>query len=390
MTTDTQSTDSTETFFSLVKHPEIRTGLKSLNITTPTPVQRAAIPELLTGADAIVQAQTGSGKTLAFVLPMLARLLDASPFFGTFGLIVCPTRELALQVRDVITKVLPEMQPACIIGGAKQSGQVRELGNDPRIIVGTPGRLLDLIDQREINLRKCRMFVLDEADEMLSMGFLEEVRAILSRLPKERQGLFFSATITPRVNQLANSFLKEPKRIECEVREETAPQIDHIFTRVDGSLTAKAVALAAFMHELKPRSAIVFCNTKSDTELVGILLRKRGIASEHLNSDLSQKDRERTMNKFRSGELKVLIATDIAARGIDIKDLELVVNYAIHDQAETYVHRTGRTGRAGKSGTALSIVGPQDFTAFHSLTKTLPVTMREVPVPVAKVEGALA
>jgi ATP-dependent RNA helicase DeaD len=228
------------------------------------------------------------------------------------------------------------------------------------------------------------MFALDEADEMLSMGFVEEVRAILSRLPKERQGLFFSATITPRVDQLAHSFLTTPERILCEVREETKPQIDHIFTRVDGSLTGKATALAAFLEELKPTSAIVFCNTKSDTELVEILLRKRGIESSRISSDLSQKERERTMNQFRSGELKFLIATDVAARGIDIKDLDLVVNYAIHETTETYVHRTGRTGRAGRSGTALSLVGPMDFAAFHSLCKSLPHQLREVPVPAPK------
>jgi ATP-dependent RNA helicase DeaD len=380
------------TFSSLVTHAEVRQRLNDLNITTPTPVQSAAIPVVLEGHDAIVQAQTGSGKTLAFVLPMLARLLDASPFYGTFGLIICPTRELALQVREVVTKVLPEVQPACIIGGAKQGGQVRELNSDPRIIVGTPGRLLDLIKQREIVLRKCQMFVLDEADEMLSMGFVEEVREILSRLPKERQGLFFSATITPRVDQLANSFLHTPKRIECEVREESKPQIDHIFARVDGTLTAKATALASFLEDLKPRSAIVFCNTKSDTELVEILLRKRGIEGERLNSDLSQKERERTMNRFRSGELKLLIATDVAARGIDIKNLDLVVNYAIHETTETYVHRTGRTGRAGSSGTALSLVGPIDFAAFHSLSKSLSAShqLREVPVPVAKPQTAVA
>lgn len=348
---------------------------------TPTPVQRGAIPVVLEGHDLIAQAQTGSGKTLAFVLPILSQLLEAGNVRGTFALIVTPTRELATQVRNVILSVTPSVHPPCIIGGAKQAGQVRELREDARVIVGTPGRLLDLIKQREIDLSKCKMFVLDEADEMLSMGFVEEVRSILSRLPKERQGLFFSATITPRVDSLANSFLRSPRRLECEVKPETAPQIEHLFHRVDGGLISKASALAGFLREIKPRSTIVFCNTKSDTELVEIMLRKRGFEPERLNSDLSQKEREETMNRFRSGDLKLLIATDVAARGIDVQDIDLVVNYAIHEQAETYVHRTGRTGRAGRSGTALSLVGPQDFFAFNTLQKSLSVTLNEVPTP---------
>ena len=393
MTTEIAPVETPKTeesfFLDLVKHPSIRGQLKTLNIITPTPVQRAAIPAVLTGQDCIVEAQTGSGKTLAFVLPVLSRMIDASPVDGTFGLIITPTRELALQVRNVVTSVLPDLQPACIIGGAKQEGQIRDLRNDPRIIVGTPGRLIDLIDQRKIDLRNCKMFVLDEADEMLSMGFVEEVRSILSKLPKQRQGLFFSATMTQRVGQLAESFLVKPLRVELEPVEETSQLIEHLFCRVDGGLTSKATALAAFLEEYKPKSAIVFCNTKSDTELVQILLRKRGTESERLNSDLSQKERERTMNKFRSGEVKILVANDVAARGIDVKDLELVVNYAIHDQPETYVHRTGRTGRAGKSGKALSLVAPQDFPAFYSLQKKLPPSLAEVQVPVPKVVAAL-
>jgi ATP-dependent RNA helicase DeaD len=224
------------------------------------------------------------------------------------------------------------------------------------------------------------MFVLDEADEMLSMGFIDEVRKILAKLPRERQGLFFSATITPRVLSLASSFLVNPKRIEITRQAETAPLIDHLFCRVDGSLTAKAEALATYLKKRGPRSAIVFCNTKSDTELVEILLRKRGFEPKRLNSDLSQKERDRTMSSFRSGDLRILVATDVAARGIDVSDVELVVNYSLHETPETYVHRTGRTGRAGRSGTALSLVGPQDFTVFHSLSRKLPCALSEIAI----------
>ena len=370
--------------FLTLHHPQLLEALAKLGITEPTPVQRVAIPQILEkGGDWIVEAQTGSGKTLAYLLPILSKLLDAMPYFGNFALIVTPTRELAIQVCSVVSSLLPDLEPACIIGGAKQEGQVRQLRKDSRVIVGTPGRLLDLINQRQILLRKCRMFVLDEADEMLSMGFIEEVSEILSRLPAKREGLFFSATMTPRVLGLASSFLRNPQRIEVERVAETSALIDHVFCRVDGALTAKAEALVGFLAQQKPRSAIVFCNTKSDTELVEVLLRRRGFESERLNSDLSQKERERTMGRFRSGELALLIATDVAARGIDVSDVELVVNYTLHETPETYMHRTGRTGRAGKSGTALSLVGPQDFALFHHLSKKLPVPLKEVPRPEA-------
>jgi len=372
--------------FSRIRHATLLESLVRIGITKPTPVQQAAVPRILdSDRDCIVEAQTGSGKTLTFLLPILSKLLDAGDYFGNFALIITPTRELALQVCAVVSSLIRDIEPACIIGGAKQEGQVRQLRKDSRIIVGTPGRLLDLIKQREILLRKCRMFVLDEADEMLSMGFIEEVTEILSRLPAKRQGLFFSATMTPRVLGLATSFLRNPDRIEVEPVAETSALIEHLFCRVDGALTAKAQALAGFLTQHKPRSAIVFCNTKSDTELVEILLRKRGFESEHLNSDLSQKERERTMQRFRSGALSILVATDVAARGIDVSDVELVVNYSLHDTPETYVHRTGRTGRAGRFGRALTLVGPQDFALFHHLSKRLPVSLSEVTIeqPVA-------
>jgi ATP-dependent RNA helicase DeaD len=386
MTTETttlaETSNPTELIkdFSILQHADLLDGLSRMKIATPTPVQARAIPSILAGGDHVIEAQTGSGKTLAFVLPILTNLLDSMPYNGNFALIITPTRELAVQVNSIVAQLVPGVHPACIIGGEKQESQVRQLRRDPRIIVGTPGRILDLIGQREIVLRKCKMFVLDEADEMLSMGFIDEVRKILAKLPKERQGLFFSATITPRVLSLASSFLVDPKRIEITRQTDTVPLIDHVFCRVDGSLTAKAEALATYLKKRTPRSAIVFCNTKSDTELVEILLRRRGFEPKRLNSDLSQKERDRTMSSFRSGELRILVATDVAARGIDVSDVELVVNYSLHETPETYVHRTGRTGRAGKSGTALSLVGPQDFTVFHSLSRKLPCALSEIAI----------
>ena len=231
-------------------------------------------------------------------------------------------------------------------------------------------------------LLKSNTFVLDEADEMLSMGFVDEVREILRRLPVKRQGMFFSATITNRVSSLANSFLKNPEKIVVEVNKEDQPKIEHCFCKVDGGVASKVKALCHIFADLKPHSAIVFCNTKSDTELVEVYLKRRGFDASKINADLSQREREQVLTNLRNGKLKYLIATDVAARGIDIKELELVVNYSLPNDSESYVHRTGRTGRAGASGTAISLIGPLDLGFFLSIQRVLGVEMREIPLPV--------
>lgn len=371
------------TFQELITEPVILNALRQLEISVPTPVQAASIPVALAGKDLIAQAQTGSGKTLAFSLPILSKLFQSKVHEGTLALILTPTREIALQVQSVIAHLVPSIKPSCMIGGRNSRRSIQELNADPRIVVGTPGRVLDFLRQRVLSLKKCRYLVLDEADEMLGIGFLEDVKAILSQIPKERQGMFFSATITPRVQSLAREFLKDPQSVLIETDNDSAPEIEHIFCRVDGGLTSKAAALCAILENERPQACLVFCNTKSDTELVEVWLKRRNIKAKRLNSDLSQSQRELIMNQFRTGELPILIATDIAARGIDVKDLDLVINYAIHDQPETYVHRTGRTGRAGRPGKAVSIVGPQDFGAFHALNKQLSIPLSEIPVPAA-------
>ena len=371
------------TFAELLENQALVESLHKNGILTPTPVQAAAVPKALSGVDLMVQAQTGSGKTLAFVLPIVSEILKSKEEHGTLALVIAPTRELALQTREVISRLTSEIEPCCIIGGNSIKAQIKELRIDPRIVIGTPGRILDLISQRELILRKCKQFVLDEADEMLSMGFVEEVREILKRLPKERQGMFFSATLSPRVTMLAQSFLRSPETITIVSTAETKPDITHYFANVIGGVTAKVQALCNIIETRNPQSAIVFCNTKSDTELVEVFLRRRGFDARRINSDLSQKERGIIMENLKSGELRLLIATDVAARGIDVDQLELVVNYAIHDEPETYVHRTGRTGRAGRSGTAISLVTPQDFGAFYGLRRKLPIEIKELKLPTA-------
>lgn len=379
-----QPTAATPSFRDLVRDPSLVEALEKGGIRIPTPVQAGALPIIGNGQDLIVQAQTGSGKTLAYALPLIELVRSLPNQRGTIGLIVSPTRELAVQVQEVMSLLAPDIKPVCVIGGASSVGQIRGLEADQRVIVGTPGRLLDLIRRREIVLRKCRYFVLDEADEMLSMGFLEDVRAILSRLPDKRQGLFISATITPRVRMLSQSFLTKPQTLTIEAPEGSAPDIEHLYCNVGGELTAKASAISDLIETERPESAIIFCNTKSETELVEVFLRRRGFDARRINSDLSQSQRARIMKSIRDHELRILVATDVAARGIDIEQIDLVMNYSIHDQPETYVHRTGRTGRAGRQGKAISLVGPRDFSAFLTLKNELPIRIEKMSLPSAK------
>lgn len=377
----TSNNELLPSFAELIPDEEIVSTLGAQGISSPTPVQAKVIPAALGGRDIIAQAQTGSGKTLSFVLPFVLKMQQIPPSRSTLGIIITPTRELALQVCAVVESLNSGLSPAAIIGGASAHKQIEMLKRDPRLVVGTPGRLLDLIEQREINLRRCEYFVLDEADEMLSLGFIEEVTTILSKLPVEKQGLFLSATISPRVSMLARRFLRNPTTITVETDSSSAPDIEHLYCEVDSSLTAKVKALASILDARNPRSAIVFCNTKSDTEFIEVFLRRRGYDALRINSDLPQKERDRIMGLVRSGNLKVLIATDVAARGIDISQIDLVINYSIHDQTETYVHRTGRTGRAGRSGCAISIIGPQDGSAFHLLKKAIDFPINEYMIP---------
>lgn len=368
-------------FSDLLKDQKLISALESQNITVPTEVQAASIPPILKGSDAIVEAQTGSGKTLAFLLPLISNLRRVNEPRSTIVIVVAPTRELAVQVQSVVNLVAPDISPACIIGGASQHAQALALRKDPRLVIGTPGRLLAFLKEGKLRLDRCRAFVLDEADEMLSMGFLEDVTKILNRMPRKRQGLFFSATISQRVLSLGNSFLKNPRIINIARNDLHAPKIEHLFCRVEGGTAGKANALCKVLEAERPESAIVFCNTKTDTELVEVFLRRRGFNAEKMNSDLSQKERDAVLTKLRSGKLQLLIATDVAARGIDIQNLDMVINYSLHDDFEVYIHRTGRTGRAGASGRALSLVSPLDHGQFYNLKKRINLELKEILVP---------
>lgn len=381
MTIETPREETRSAFSSILTDQQLITALTEQNILTATEVQAASIPAILTGKDLIVEAQTGSGKTLAFSLPIILQIRSRPKTKSTQALIITPTRELATQVVRVIESMVTDIKPVCIIGGASSKTQENRLKQDPRIVVGTPGRISDLINRRALNLRSCHTFVLDEADEMLSMGFLEDVREILRSLPRERQGLFFSATISPRVQSLAGGFLKKPETIIIAKNKETSAQIQHLYHKVDGGVTSKAAFICKLFEVEKPQSAIIFCNTKSDTELLDAYLRRRNFNARRINSDLSQKERDKVLTELRNGDINYLIATDVAARGIDIKELEIVINYSLHKDPDVYVHRTGRTGRAGASGKAISVLGPGDMPAYFGLLRQLPIELTELELP---------
>lgn len=355
--------------------------IRSLGFTSPTPVQMEAIPAGLNGKDLVVQAKTGSGKTLAYGVPLVNKVREENARNSTVALVLVPTRELAQQVVSVIEKLDSSIQPVCIIGGVSMGAQRQDMGRDPRVVVGTPGRVLDLLERRELILRRVKFVVLDEADEMLSMGFIEDVERILKRLPDDYQGIFTSATITPRVEMLARGYLTEAHRITIATPGEEHAPIDHFYMIVDGEIASKARSLCDLLDVEQPESVIIFCNTKSDTELVEVFLQRRGYSARRINSDLSQNERTEVINMIKSGKLPILIGTDIAARGLDIEGLDLVLHYGVSDDPDLYVHRSGRTGRAGRRGRSIVLVSPQDFTAFQTLKRDSRVNLSELKLP---------
>jgi ATP-dependent RNA helicase DeaD len=380
----TPPTSTPNEFTALLELPALQAAVTRAGYTAPTPIQREAIPHGVLGKDLIIQAKTGSGKTVAFLIPLLQQLQELPDQKNTFALILTPTRELATQIVDVLKNLEPELDPVLLIGGMSMPQQRAAIAKDERVIVGTPGRTLDFLRQREISLKTVSFFVLDEADEMFSMGFYEDVTAILDHLPKakgEKQGILVSATMSLRVQSLAQRYLREPVKVSVIAPEEQHASIEHTYLDVDGNVALKANTLCDLIEVEKPRSAIIFCNTKSDTELVEAFLRRRGFNARRINSDLAQKQRNAVMEKIRSGELRFLVGTDLAARGIDIDTIDLVVNYALPDVPEVYVHRSGRTGRAGRKGKSVSIVAPQDFPQFLTLKRTLQMEFKPQSAP---------
>ncbi len=353
-------------------------AISSANYSSPTPVQHSTIPLIVAGLDLIVQSQTGTGKTAAFVIPII-ELLDSNP--GTLEvLFLAPTRELAKQVGEEFIKfgAHKNIEVTTIYGGTSYERQYEAL-ETAQVVTATPGRLIDLIERGKVDLSKLRVFGLDEADEMLSMGFQEEVDKVIRKLPENRQSLLFSATITPEVRSLGKSMLYYPEFITHSDESVTADDVQHIYYPISG--VGRVRELVRVLEFADPENAIIFANTKDDTFMISRYLTRCGFRVAPLNGDLAQTARERTLADLKSGKIDFIIATDVAARGIDVSDLEAVINYQISDSAEVYVHRTGRTGRAGRKGTAISLVAAGERATLFSIKKLYDVPLKEKLLP---------
>jgi ATP-dependent RNA helicase DeaD len=373
-------TSAAPTFDVLPLGPEVRRAIDAMGYRHPTPVQMAVYEPTAEGRSLVVQARTGTGKTAAFGMPIVDRLVKPT-VKAVQALVLCPTRELALQVSrevELIAKVRGT-QIIAIYGGASMSRQIEALEAGAQIVVGTPGRVLDHLRQGTLDPAGIRVLVLDEADEMLSMGFAKELNAILERLPKNRQGLFFSATLPPDIQRLAKTHLRDAELVALSSDQVGALEITHYVYLWPGG--DKAGHLVRILEVEDPESAIVFCNTRDETQRVAEALKTRGYDADWLNGDLPQSDRERVMNATREGKLRFLVATDVAARGIDISHLTHVINFDFPESAEQYVHRTGRTGRAGRTGTAISLVGPKDIGNVYLLRLTYKIRPIEKQLP---------
>jgi ATP-dependent RNA helicase DeaD len=374
----TSPEESPPTFDSMALSEPVRRAIDELGFTQPTAVQRAAFEPAAAGHDLIVQSRTGTGKTLAFGLPLVDRLVEEDG--GLSALILAPTRELALQSQRVIEQVgkYKHLRTVAIYGGAPMERQVAQLKQGAEIVSGTPGRVLDHIRRGTLDPSGISVLVLDEADEMFSMGFAKELNAIMDALPTQRQFLCFSATIDDHVQRMAERRMKQPQFITLSSDQVGAAEISHYFYMVLGD---KLSALVRVLEVEDPESAIIFCNTKSETETVARHLSTFGFNADWLNGDLPQREREQIMKATREGKLRYMVATDVAARGIDISHLTHVINFGFPESAEQYVHRTGRTGRAGRTGTAISVLGPGNLGALYYLRLTFKIFPIERSLP---------
>lgn len=343
-------------FTQLSLHPQLVQAVTDLGYTTPTPIQSALIPVMLTGEDVIGQAQTGTGKTAAFALPMLNALQTENR--GVQGLILTPTRELALQVAEAIREygVHLKVRVSAVYGGQSYVPQINQLKRGAHIVVGTPGRLIDLMEKGILDIHAVRTVVLDEADEMLSMGFIEDIETILAATPAERQTALFSATVPPEIRRLADRYMRSPQFISIQTEQVACVTIEQRYYLVNAG--DKTAALARLFEQEDISRALVFVRTRAASSQLASELTRRGFSAEALNGDLNQEARERTLGRFRQNQVMVLVATDVAARGLDIDDISHVFNIDLPEDPEIYVHRIGRTGRAGKTGIAISLVAP--------------------------------
>ncbi len=359
---------------------EMLKAIADLGFEEASPIQAESIPFLLEGRDVVGQAMTGTGKTAAFGIPLIEKV-DAKSH-AVQALVLCPTRELAIQVSVELNKLLKYKRGMCalpVYGGQPIDRQIRALERGVQIVIGTPGRLIDHIERRTLNLSGVTTVVLDEADQMLDMGFRDDIEMILQQTKKERQTVLFSATISQEIATLAKRYQNNPHTIKIAHEKVTVPAVEQVYFDIDPRAKLELLTRLIDLHDLK--LSIVFCNTKRKVDDVVTGLISRGYSADGIHGDISQPKRDRVMDKFRRGAFDILVATDVAARGIDVPDVEAVFNFEIPQDEESYVHRIGRTGRAGKAGKAFSFVSGREQYEFKAILRYTKAIIERKPLP---------
>ena len=383
-TTNETPAPAEPTFDALALGDDVRRAVDDMGYVHPTPAQIATYEPAVAGRDLILQSRTGTGKTAAFGIPIVDRLVRTDG--GVQALVLAPTRELALQSSRELGRIGKHrgIRTAAVYGGAPMDRQVRELREGAQIVSGTPGRVLDHLRRGTLQPSAIRVLVLDEADEMLSMGFAKELNAILELLPKPRQTLLFSATVESEIQRMAQRHMTSPEFIGLSSDQVGAKGISHFVYIVSGK--ARTRDITRILEVEDPENALIFCNMKVETERVAAALHQAGFDADWLNGDLPQNEREKVMNRMRQGGLRFLVATDVAARGIDISHVTHVINYTFPEGVEQYIHRTGRTGRAGRTGTAISLVSPQELGSLYYLRLQYKIFPIERSLPTSREE----
>ncbi len=359
---------------------EVVKAIEDMGFEEPSPIQALAIPLIQAGRDVTAQAQTGTGKTAAFGIPLIEHIDPTRRVVQ--ALVLCPTRELAIQIAEEFSSLIahiPRIMVLPVYGGQPIDRQLRALRQGVHIVIGTPGRIMDHLGRGTLDLSHVTTAVLDEADQMLDMGFRDDIEAILSRVPKNRQTLLFSATMPQPILEISGRYQKNPEFVRVQYAELTVPQIEQSCIEVRDR--EKLDVLCRTIDLWDPKLAIVFCNTKRRAEELAGKVKARGYRAEELHGDMKQSQRDRVMGGFRKGLIDILIATDVAARGIDVEDVDMVINFDVPQDVEYYVHRIGRTGRAGRSGRAITFVAPRDYTKLHEIQRFAKVKIQKIPVP---------
>ncbi|NYB51365.1 MAG: DEAD/DEAH box helicase [Methanobacteriaceae archaeon] len=358
---------------------EMKRAIADMGFEEATPIQSLVLPHILQGRDVIGQAQTGTGKTAAFGIPVLEMINPSDR--SVQAVILCPTRELAIQVAEEIKKLSKYKKTSVlpVYGGQPIERQIKALKRGVQIIIGTPGRVMDHIHRRTLKMDQVKMIILDEADEMLDMGFRDDIEFVLEQIPAQRQMLLFSATMSPVILGLTRKYQNNPEMLKVAHQELTVPEIEQIYFEVREQMKLDLLTRLIDMHNLK--LALVFCNTKRRVDRLVNHLQTRGYFADGLHGDMSQNQRDRVMNKFRKGQIEILVATDVAARGIDVDDVEAVFNYDVPNNEEYYVHRIGRTGRAGKRGQAFTFVAGKEIYKLRDIQRYTKVRIEQQQIP---------